>query len=104
MVKAEFNKLEDYQDAVGGLIEAVEFNIGNEASGDHYLTMYLNEEGKIFGLPTNDVATQFTTLFEGYYIAGDVVIIGLPDEEGNTKNLTVDEIARVKTGLRMAKS
>ena len=68
-------------DAVGGYFERV--RVG-------YAFMWLNEEGKIHGLPINAIATD---LFEQFYgdvdiIAGDVILTGLDGPEGETLGLS----------------
>ncbi|QDP63905.1 MAG: hypothetical protein Unbinned3992contig1000_19 [Prokaryotic dsDNA virus sp.] len=55
--------LEECQQAVGGLIEAVYLDDGR--------LMYVNENGLIVGLPVNEMASQIA----GRHIVGDVVII-----------------------------
>jgi len=85
-VKATFDDLADYQQAVGGYIEAVDIKVAG-----HEATIYLNEEGKMFGLPLNRSVTRLATgrIFEGDYIAGDVVIVG-GGYEGDTLSLHPD--------------
>ena len=86
-VKATFDDLADYQQAVGGYIEAVDIKVAG-----HEATIYLNEEGKMFDLPLNRSVTRLATgrIFEGDYIAGDVVIVGGVDSEGDTLSLHPD--------------
>jgi hypothetical protein len=82
----------DYQRVVGGMIQAIDFKVEGWD-----VTMYLNEEGKYMpGCPLNPVATQLVAglLFEGDYIGGDVVLVGVPDGEGETQSLS-DETIRV---------
>ena len=73
--------LDGLQAAVGGWIEYV--------PNDMDVTLYCNEEGKIEGLPPNPVATAIfgKFLMQHDYLAGDVVIIGTQDEEGNDTSL-----------------
>jgi hypothetical protein len=63
---------------IGGWLEAA------PANGD--ATIYLDEEGKLKGLPFNQVATSLSSLF-GDVIVGPAVVCGPPDEEGNDTNL-----------------
>ena len=75
------------QEIVGGLIEAVSLTGA---------TMYINEEGKILGLPANDLATQIwhDDLYKrgcavGWdVIVGDVLIVGDTDARGNDTSIS----------------
>lgn len=62
--------LEELQVAVGGYIEFVYIQHDNEC-----LTMAVNEEGLLLGLPVNHTAS----ILANRYIVGDVVI-GVSDE------------------------
>lgn len=84
-----------YQRVVGGWIELV--------PNPHDVTVYCNEEGKIHGLPPNYRATH---LFGAWLqpwdiIAGDVIVVGPPDEEGyDTDLMNVDEwLAKAKEAI-----
>lgn len=73
---------EQINKAVGGYIEAIYF----AHYPDHFA--YINEEGKILQLPENEIVTEYwydsgTRVLLGDYIAGDVVIFGEIDEDGN---------------------
>ena len=75
----ELTKLEDYQRALGGWVEAV---------GANAWTAWLDEEGKIKGKPVNDRAHALLHSVPGLVssfdvIVGDALITGLPDEEGD---------------------
>lgn len=66
---------------VGGYIEAVNF-------GSKPYFCYVNEEGKLNGLEENKIATTLwynsgQIVMLGDYLAGDVVVFGQVDEEGN---------------------
>lgn len=67
------------KNAVGGYFEVIGFQ-------EKPVNMYLNEEGKLEGLPKNRLATLFARNFTGIglgdYIAGDAVLVGPTDEEG----------------------
>lgn len=70
------------QKAVGGYVEAIDFS--------HY-TMWCNEEGKLSNEPKKNVIA--TILYQSAFntqdwIAGDVILTGLPDAEGNTRGLS----------------
>jgi hypothetical protein len=81
------DSLRQLQEAVGGYIEAVdlpEFIRDSERA-----TCYVNEEGKLTGLPFNGRATDLLVpgvgLFWGDYIAGPMVVCGFnPETGGNT--------------------
>ena len=77
---SEDTSLKTLQDAVGGFIQAIDL-LG--------LTMWINEEGKIDDLPFNPFAT---ILWEAAFgktdvILGDIVLTGLPDDEGNLTDI-----------------
>jgi hypothetical protein len=78
------NSLEFLQQAVGGFVEHLPFPIEG-------VDAWVNEEGKIFGLEPNPVATSEMRnaglLFPGDYIAGVMVLTG-HDGEGATLGLT----------------
>lgn len=73
-------EVEDYQKAVDGWIEAVDIDSFGCA-------MYLNEEGLIRGLPYNRRSTYLWWYHVPHArgqarLAGDAVLIGLPDRHG----------------------
>jgi len=86
------------QAAVGGLIEPVDF----EVMGLEH-TLWLNEEGKILGLPYNDLATYLVAgwLFPGDYIVGDCIVTGGTGPEGETLSLDYDDAVIVTTVLSL---
>lgn len=75
--------LEDLQKAVGGYIEAIP--LGSDSSA------YINEEGKLRRLPLNPVATAIAhrknSLRLNDFIVGPMVILGVPDEDGNDTDI-----------------
>jgi hypothetical protein len=85
---------DDYNKAVGGWIEALQ--LGPNASG------YINEEGKLIGLPRNDKATKLCharkSIFPTDFIVGPLLVVGPLDSEGNDTDLS-DEVAKVITFL-----
>lgn len=84
------DELATLQKAVGGYIEAVTLNDN--------LTMWLNEEGKMEGLPHNPLAQHFFDLRFGTgvdYIVGNAVFTGGADENGETLGLENDTISRL---------
>jgi hypothetical protein len=78
------SQLELLQKAVGGLIEAVDL-------GDN-LTMWVNEEGKMYGLPINPMATMLWEKHFGFtdIIVGDVIFTGGTGSEGETLGLNAE--------------
>ena len=84
----------DITDAVGGWIECVSL----KDDGD----MYVNEEGKLYGLPVNDVATllanHFGYLRQGFdLIVGNTIIFGPVDDEGENTEVTYAIINYLKS-------
>lgn len=72
------SSLESFQDAVGGFIEAIALRDA---------TMYVNEEGKLNGLPVNSNANVIARAFGSRIsyddlIVGDVIIVGPTDDYG----------------------
>lgn len=82
--------LKTLQTAVDGLIQAIDIN--------QNLTMWLNEEGKILGLPINSLGTAMyrraTEVKD--IIVGNIVLTGGVDDEGDTLGLTDEQIASWK--------
>jgi hypothetical protein len=78
------------QKITGGYIEAISF-------GKDDLSMYLNEEGKLDGLPRNRRATALAQGSIQYndYIVGNAVITGPVDDEGYDTGLTDEQIGRL---------
>jgi len=77
-----FETLEQYQDAVGGWIEAVDVP-------DREVTLFVNEEGLVLGLPFNRRATYFWWHFVPHVasrarLVGDVVLVGWPNQHGDS--------------------
>ncbi len=83
--------LQDLQSAVGGWVQAIDL------ADD--LTMWLNEEGKLTGLPHNTTAQKLwdKTFWVGSdFVVGDVVLTGGTGEEGETLPLGDDTAQRVR--------
>lgn len=76
-------ELEELQRLVGGWIEYVPIYTDE---GEVGLSLFCNEEGKIEGLPLNGRANHFFEgeLHAGDQLVGDVVLMGPPDDEGET--------------------
>ncbi|MEV7757826.1 DUF3846 domain-containing protein [Microbacterium sp. NPDC089180] len=81
----EFAGLDDYQRAVGGWIEPVDIpSLG--------VTIYVNEEGLIRQLPLNSRATflwwfHVPAARQKVMLAGDAVIVGIPDRRGDSTDV-----------------
>lgn len=71
------------QAVVGGLIEHVHMGLGGPEVG-----LYMNEEGRLLGMPWN----RTTDLFP---IAGTFLVVD-HDDEGHTRSLTDEQIEEVK--------
>jgi hypothetical protein len=99
--------LDVFQKAVGGLIQPVDIDAGEES-----ITIYVNEEGLLYHLPENALATNVASAYfaeklsdETYImtLVGNAVFVGQPDEEGYTQGLTEDQRAIVKLGAGLQK-
>ncbi len=89
--------LNSLRSAVGGDIECLTF------PGHTDFILFVNEIGKIIGLPVNTLATVFSLEFvsEIGMIHGDVVICGL-DKEGSSCDLTdeqVEQFTKILNGI-----
>lgn len=95
-----FDYTGDYKqlgEIVGGYIEAVKF-------GDKPYFCYVNDEGKLFNLGGNNIATELwynsgQTVLLGDYLAGDVIFFGEVDNEGNDTDYPQElllDMARIK--------
>lgn len=79
------------QAAVGGYIEAIYPLPG--------VVMFLNEEGKIQGLPHNPVASLVAAeVLYGDYICGNVVLVG-EDGHGESVGLTDEQVEAIYARL-----
>lgn len=81
----EFTKLEDYQQAVDGSIEAVDVP-------DLGITIYVNEEGLLRHLDFNSRATFLWWHYvpaarQHAMLVGNAVIVGMPDKEDNSTDV-----------------
>lgn len=93
----EGNELAQLQKLVGGYIEAVTLKSGH--------TLWLNEEGKLNGLPRNRGAQYFFDLHFGIgqdILVGDAVLMGGANAEGETLGLTDDQVEAYSAFLVMA--
>jgi hypothetical protein len=80
------NSYKTLSDSVGGLIEPVYLA--------ENLTLWVNEEGKVYGQAVNPIATAiFQSVFGKIDImVGDVILTGGSDDEGETLGLTDEQI------------
>lgn len=78
----QLDGLKDLQSAVGGLIESVPVT--------HDADAYINEEGKYMCEP-NVFATFLLQINKrlnaGDYVAGNLVLVGRPDDDGNDTDI-----------------
>lgn len=89
-------KLERLQEVVGGLIESM-FTVPSPFRRDISLTGYVNEEGLIYRLP------MFAAVRDRYGVrpfAGNMVIVGLNEKNGETVLLTDEEIAHITNNFK----
>jgi hypothetical protein len=91
----EEGQLEQLQGVVGGWVQAVDFTDN--------LTIWVNEEGKLVGLPINPMATFLWEKYFGLtdFICGDVIFTGGTDEEGATLGLDEETAKELRDFLRM---
>ena len=86
--------LKSLQTAVGGWVQAVDL--------DHDLTIWVNEEGKMDGLPVNPIATRLWEKYIGVgtdIIAGNAVFTGGTDDDGETLGLADDKVAMLMASV-----
>jgi len=88
----ELDEYEFVSGVVGGYIQSV--FLDNEM---REISLWCHEEGKLIGLPFNSVATA---IWEKSYgatdvIVGDIVLTGLPNDEGDTLGLTDEDVAKL---------
>ena len=83
VMATKLESLKELQGAVGGWIELI--RCGSLGSG------FINEEGKLKGLPINLLATliwhKTSPTMKGDFLVGDVVFCGNEDQHGNTKDI-----------------
>lgn len=82
--------LESLQEGVGGWVQAIDIR--------HDVTMWLNEEGKMEGLPLNPVAQALWNQAFGQtdYIVGNAVFTGGTDEDGQTLPLSRERAEEIR--------
>lgn len=80
-------------EAVGGTIDAVSF-------GENDYFAFINDEGKLLGLPENEIATSVwyesgARVMLGDYLAGNVLFFGETDENGDNTDVPSDLWIRI---------
>lgn len=79
-------ELKTLQTLVGGYIDVA-------ASEDNTISIFINDEGAINGMPVNELATGFwwavnpAARASAQYLHGTAVVAGGPDSEGETTNI-----------------
>lgn len=84
----QLDELHWMQEQVDGKIQVVD-----DLRTGRYTAMIVNEEGKILGLPRNDIAQE---IWYGYgdYLVGNAIIVGASGEE--LYGMTAEEAKRVE--------
>lgn len=99
-------RLRQLQEGVGGWIEAV--SLPSFIPRANRATAYVNEEGKLEGLPINRRATDFMVpgvgLMWGDYIAGPFIVVGFDPSSGDETDVPESIIRRVRLIEREAGS
>lgn len=85
--------LKSLQNVVGGYIEHISFPFKKNCA----LSGFINEEGKILNLPVNRIASLLwmkSNNWDKLYdvLCGDVIITGCVDDEGDTKDITDEQL------------
>lgn len=86
----DLDALNTFQGIVGGWIEAV------TPQGRHDVTFYINEEGKLDGLPLNPLANALFQRLGGrllpsdFGLVGNVAVVGGPDDIGYDQSVPND--------------
>lgn len=95
------NEYKTLSDGVGGYIECVRLPTTAEDLGSP-IDMWVNEEGRIKGLPYNHFGSLLYTMNfrTDEPIVGDIVLTGGTDEEGNTLGLTDSQLDVMFAGWR----
>ena len=85
------DSLQTLQTAVNGWVQAVDLT--------NDLSMWCNEEGKIYGLAHNPFAQfMWDEVYGAHtdYILGDIALTGGTDDEGETLGLTDEQVVIIK--------
>lgn len=89
------------QDTVGGYIEAVYGWTEDPEETAADVTFFINDEGKLTGLPQNRVATALwwaydERMVDADYLSGVVVVTGGADKNGDTLSVPQEIVEVVK--------
>ena len=90
--------LKSLQDEMGGYIELIKLNDGK-------LSLYINEEGKLEGLPVNLVASLIAnqTGLKGDFIVGNAVFLGKGTADGRETSVDPDFVERISAWAKKHK-
>jgi hypothetical protein len=86
-----------FSEAVGGYFQRVPL-------GNYTQNMWVNEEGKLIGLPHNPLAQKLWDKEHGRgtdYVVGTVVITGDDTDEGTVKGLSEEEVENLVSDLAL---
>lgn len=88
------------KDAVGGWLEAVQVALP-PLCGTPYGYMWVNEEGKLLGLPHNEGGTFMYSLGRASLdrIVGNVIITGPCDDDGYTTGLPIEGAHQIQIAV-----
>ena len=84
-------ELQELQQAVGGYVEAVDFQIAGSAA-----TLWIHEEGKLVTDPERNFKADLICPLAGDWIAGDVAFTGGVGLAGETLGLTPSQVAELR--------
>lgn len=90
----EILSLEALQSIVGGLIEPM-FTVDSPFRPNHMITGYVNEEGWLLHLPS-------FIRYNGSPVAGNMVVVGLNDQTGESSLLTDEEASWFSDRVRQS--
>lgn len=80
-----FKQFADYQQAIGGWIQAVRLY---DYNGEAAAMLYVDEEGLLKGLSLNPLASALSFLFGNTpHLVGKAIIVGKTDDEGYDTDL-----------------
>lgn len=92
------HSLENMQEVVGGYIEALQIQDEKATTKKRNITIWLNEEGKLNGLPPNfALADESGKVLD--IVMGDVLITACSNETGNTLSINDKEIEYIRSVL-----
>ena len=93
----DLNGYQDYNETVGGYIEG----LASPFTDHPKVVVYINEEGKIHGLPHNELATRAmlnSKLIQPTdYIAGPAIVVGFNPNTGEDLDAPIIEALEMRT-------